>query len=305
MSALAITQVVPRDLPAAAPSVKREHITPGLSLFAGGVAGGVEAATTYPFEFAKTRSQLGSKTSGKTSIYRLLKNVVKTEGISGLYTGCSTLVVGTAFKAGVRFLTFDTIKQALADDNGKISGGRAILAGSLAGCVESVLAVTPTERLKTALIDDSRSQKRFKGTFHAARVLVAERGLGNLYRGLASTTMKQSATSAVRMGSYTIMRDASKRHKVPQNTLTTFLTGAAAGTITVYATQPFDTVKTRAQSSAGAGTLEAMVSVLKDSGIRGFWAGSTMRLGRLVLSGGIVFSVYDNIVNICSRTGHF
>lgn len=198
----------------------------------------------------------------------------------------------------MRFLTFDSIKEALSDEQGKISPGRAILAGSLAGCVESILAVTPTERLKTALIDDRNEPKRFTGSFHAIRCLVAEKGIGNLYRGLASTTMKQSATSAVRMGSYTIMRDAAKARNLPQNTATTFATGAAAGVITVYATQPFDTVKTRAQSAAGAGTFEAMRGVLRDSGVRGFWAGSTMRLGRLVLSGGIVFSVYENIVHL-------
>jgi len=80
--------------------------------------------------------------------------------------------------------------------------------------------------------------------------------------------------------------------------------GATAGTITVYATQPFDTVKTRAQSAAGAGTIEAMKSVLRDRGLFGLWAGSTMRLGRLVLSGGIVFSVYENIVRVCNSGGY-
>jgi solute carrier family 25 citrate transporter 1 len=80
--------------------------------------------------------------------------------------------------------------------------------------------------------------------------------------------------------------------------------GATAGTITVYATQPFDMVKTRAQSAAGAGTIEAMKSVLRDRGLFGFWAGSTMRLGRLVLSGGIVFSVYENIVCVCNSAGY-
>ena len=164
--------------------------------------------------------------------------------------------------------------------------------------------MTPTERLKTALIDDANSQKRFRGSFHAARILVAEKGIGNLYRGLATTTMKQAATSAVRMGSYTVLRDASKANNFPQNTLTTFLTGAMAGVITVYSTQPFDTVKTRAQSAAGAGTVEAMLSILRDRGVFGFWAGSTMRLGRLVLSGGIVFSVYENIVNIFSGAAY-
>lgn len=66
----------------------------------------------------------------------------------------------------------------------------------------------------------------------------------------------------------------------------------------MYATQPFDTVKTRAQSAIGASTVKALTSVLRDSGVRGLWRGSTMRLGRLVLSGGIVFSVYEKVVSV-------
>ena len=61
--------------------------------------------------------------------------------------------------------------------------------------------------------------------------------------------MKQSATSAVRMGSYNILQELGKTYNMTQNTATTFVIGAVAGTITVYATQPFDTIKTRAQSA--------------------------------------------------------
>lgn len=63
----------------------------------------------------------------------------------------SHLSQGTACKAGVRFLSFDTIKNLLVDSNGKLSPGDAILAGMIAGAIESVTVVTPTERIKTAL----------------------------------------------------------------------------------------------------------------------------------------------------------
>lgn len=39
----------------------------------------------------------------------------------------------------------------MADDKGRLTPARGILAGMTAGCVESVVAVTPTERIKTAL----------------------------------------------------------------------------------------------------------------------------------------------------------
>ena len=78
----------------------------------------------------------------------------------------------------------------------------------------------------------------------------------------------------------------------------TFGIGAVAGVMTVYATQPFDTVKTRTQSAKGAGTVEAVREIWVEGGVRGFWRGSTMRLSRLVFSGGIVFTVYEWIVKV-------
>lgn len=130
--------------------------------------------------------------------------------------------------------------------------------------------------------------------------MVKQHGVGEVYRGLLSTTLKQSATSAVRMGSYNVIRDQSKQYGLPSNSVVTFGSGAVAGIVTVYATQPFDTIKTRSQSARGAGTAEAFRMVLSEAGVRGLWSGSTMRLGRLVLSGGIVFTVYEKVSSLLS-----
>ncbi|OLN87463.1 Tricarboxylate transport protein 1 [Colletotrichum chlorophyti] len=278
-------------------STSKHKLSPGISLFSGGVAGGVEAAVTYPFEFAKTRAQLYS-TSSKNP-FAVLLQVARQDGPRAIYTGCSTLIIGTTFKAGVRFLSFDSIRNALMDDRGRLTPARGILAGMIAGCVESVVAVTPTERVKTALIDDAKAgARKYAGGTHALYTMFKEHGVGEVYRGLVSTTLKQSATSAVRMGSYNVLKEFSKQYGLPSNSLTTFGSGAVAGIITVYATQPFDTIKTRAQSARGAGTIEAFRMVLSERGMKGLWSGSTMRLGRLILSGGIVFTVYEKVSSL-------
>lgn len=49
------------------------------------------------------------------------------------------------------FVAFDQYKSLLADENGKLSGPRTVLAGFGAGITESLLAVTPTESIKTTL----------------------------------------------------------------------------------------------------------------------------------------------------------
>ncbi|KAL2789332.1 mitochondrial carrier domain-containing protein [Aspergillus keveii] len=289
----------------------KRTISPGVSLTAGAVAGAVEAAITYPFEFAKTRAQLSrslvdvSTAPISKNPFAVISQTARQDGIRAIYTGCSTLILGTAFKAGVRFLSFDSIKNILADADGRLSPARGILAGMVAGTVESAVAVTPTERIKTALIDDARSPngRRYKDGLHALRTIVAESGVKEVYRGLLSTTLKQSATSAVRMGSYNFIKEAvSSRTSLrsTNNPVLTFGMGATAGVVTVYMTQPFDTIKTRAQGAKGVSTVEAFRAVLADGGVRAFWRGSSMRLGRLILSGGIVFTVYENVAALLS-----
>ena len=167
------------------------------------------------------------------------------------------------------------------------------------GVVASIFAVTPTERIKTALIDDARSSnRRFHSTPHAVRLIYRDHGFSGLYRGFAGTTLKQASATAFRMGTYNILKDFEKGKDVAQGTLVNFANGAVAGIVTTYATQPFDTIKTRSQSAQGASTVDALRSIVADEGIRGFWRGTTMRLGRTIFSGGILFTVYEKVAAV-------
>lgn len=288
------------------------------SLVAGATAGAVEGFTTYPFEYAKTMMQFGPSANAKAALssakqernpLRLLYHTVTTKGVSSIYVGCSSLVAGTAAKAAVRFVAFDSIKSTLVDENGKISGGRAVLAGLGAGVCESLLAVTPFETVKTALIEDGRRRHRqYRGLVHGSMSLVKERGIGGIYRGATAVTLRQGANSGVRMGSYSWLKGlyvfylcfhvgltrslgvAQSRQEDPSKSLSsqmTFGIGVIAGIITVYTTMPFDTVKTRMQSLQAKGqyksTLDCAIKIATTEGIGAFWSGSTARLGRLMV----------------------
>ncbi|KAF3069411.1 Tricarboxylate transport protein [Trichoderma lentiforme] len=269
--------------------------TPAISFVSGSFAGGVECLVTYPFEFAKTSMQL-QKSPVSSSPLVMIRQLVRTQGVTALYTGCSSLVLGTMLKCGVRFFFFENIKLQLTrvvpSDSVLLHN---VLAGMGAGAAESLLAVTPSERIKTALIDDAKTgKKQLRGGLHAVQVIFREQGIRGLFNGLLPTTLKQSMTSAARMGSYSTLKHMGQKYGLENNSLTTFAMGAAAGTFTVYATQPFDSVKTRSQALRSSGTIAAARSIINDYGFRGLWRGSTMRLGRLLLSGGIVFTVYEN-----------
>lgn len=272
------------------------------SIIAGSTAGAVEIAITYPAEFAKTRSQLNRRLpDGK-------KLPWPTFGPQW-YAGCTTLIIGNSIKAGIRFVAFDQYKTLLADKDGKVSGPANVIAGFGAGVTESALAVTPFESIKTQIIDDrKRAQPRMRGFLHGTRLIYAEKGLSGFFQGFVPTTARQAANSAVRFGSYTSLRQLAQSYTSPGEKLgaaSTFGLGAVAGVITVYVTMPLDTVKTRMQSLEARAeyrnSLVCAARIFKEEGLTTFWAGAMPRLARLILSGGIVFTMYEKSMELMDK----
>lgn len=237
----------------------------------------------------------------------LIANTARKQGVGALYVGCPAFVVGNTAKAGVRFLGFDKIKSMLRDENGNLSKTRGVIAGLGAGVLESVVAVTPFETIKTAMIDDKQTANpKYQGAVRGTLRLFADKGISGIYKGVVPVTMRQASNQMVRLGSYNAMKEYIQASKAdpsaPLSSAETFLVGAIAGIITVYTTMPVDTVKTRMQSLEAkkmySGTLNCFYKIATQESILTFWKGATPRLGRLILSGGIVFTVYEKIMQI-------
>ncbi|KAJ7227097.1 mitochondrial tricarboxylate transporter [Mycena pura] len=273
------------------------------SVLAGTTARAIEAYATYPTEFVKTRSQFGGKREGPITIIR---ETLRTKGVTGLYSGCSALVVGNAVKAGVRFVTYDHFKGLLADSEGKVSAPRSLVAGLGAGMTEAIFAVTPSETIKTKLIDDAkRPNPQYRGLIHGTVSIVKTEGILGIYRGLFPVMMRQGANSAVRFTTYSTLKQFVQGVARPGQTLPSTITfgiGAIAGLVTVYTTMPLDVVKTRMQSLEAKAqyrnSFHCAYRIFTEEGILRFWTATTPRLTRLVLSGGIVFTVYENIIRL-------
>ncbi|OJZ91470.1 hypothetical protein ASPFODRAFT_125860 [Aspergillus luchuensis CBS 106.47] len=269
------------------------------SIIAGSTAGAIEIAITYPAEFAKTRSQLNRRLPDA-------KKLPWPPFGAQWYAGCTTLIIGNSLKAGIRFVAFDWLKSLLQDENGKISGPRTVIAGFGAGFTESLLAVTPFESIKTQLIDDRKSQNpRMRGFLHGSKVIFQERGVRGFFQGFVPTTARQAANSAVRFSSYTMLKQMAQGYVAPGEklgTASTFALGGIAGLITVYVTQPLDTVKTSRMQSLEASknyknSFVCAARIFKDEGIFTFWSGAVPRLARLIMSGGIVFTMYEKTMD--------
>jgi solute carrier family 25 citrate transporter 1 len=183
-------------------------------LISGGVAGGAEGFITNPFEFAKPRVQLAvspvpchllpSLISTKTPIPDRA-SYLQSEDPRALYKGCGALVTESMSKDAVRFLYFDTVKNAFKDrESGALRPWRNMLAGMTAGVVASV-SVTPMERIKTALSDDAGQGKRYTFNIHCIRTIIQEDGFKGLYLDLVGT-LKQASATSFRVGIYNIIK---------------------------------------------------------------------------------------------------
>ncbi|KAJ6577146.1 mitochondrial tricarboxylate transporter [Mycena capillaripes] len=273
------------------------------SIIAGATAGAVEAFATYPTEFVKTRSQFGGK---RESPIAIIKDTLKNKGVLGFYSGCTALVVGNSAKAGVRFVSYDHFKHLLADSEGKVSAPRSLLAGLGAGMTEAIFAVTPSETIKTKLIDDAkRPNPQYRGLIHGTASIVRQEGIRGIYRGLFPVMMRQGANSAVRFTTYSTLKQFVQGAARPGQTLPSTITfgiGAIAGLVTVYTTMPLDVIKTRMQSLEARAqyrnSFHCAYRIFTEEGILRFWTGTTPRLMRLVMAGGIVFTVYENVIKV-------
>lgn len=147
-----------------------------------------------------------------------------------------------------------------------------------------------------------------RGFLHAVPIIARERGIRGFFQGFVPTTARQAANSATRFGSYTFLKQIAESYTAPGEKLGavgTFAIGGVAGLITVFVTQPLDTIKTRMQSIEArkqyGNTLRCASMIFKQEGVLTFWSGALPRLVRLVLSGGIVFTMYEKSMDLFNR----
>lgn len=75
---------------------------------AGGVGGGIAMALTYPLVNLSTRAAVATKKSDMT-ITQAIKKTVHDEGLSGLYAGLGSSLVGIVFSNSVYYVRYSTV----------------------------------------------------------------------------------------------------------------------------------------------------------------------------------------------------
>lgn len=138
----------------AAAAVRRPIVTPSstpvaiplhMKLAVGGMAGVIGVTATFPVDIVKTHLQGQTRSSGKVFFsgpLHCVRHIVATDGVRGLYRGLPPTLVGVLPEKAIKLAVNEQLREVLADEDGKLSLGRQIMAGAGAG-VAQVIATNP------------------------------------------------------------------------------------------------------------------------------------------------------------------
>eukprot|EP00755_Sulcionema_specki_P025515 Sspe_Gene.83500::Locus_54774_Transcript_1_1_Confidence_1.000_Length_1187::g.83500::m.83500/K14684/SLC25A23S; solute carrier family 25 (mitochondrial phosphate transporter), member 23/24/25/41 len=281
-------------------------------LGAGGGAGAITKITTAPLERAKCLMQLqGMKgyvgaAAKYPNVPTTILRVVREEGFLALYRGCGANVMRIVPAYAFKFSLSDEFKRAVARPGqsiAELSLGQVVVATTAAGLCQTWITY-PLEQIRQRLYLSDSFGRVMGGTgiVYCARHTFRTEGIAGFYRGLSVGLMTGAPFVGAELSAYEFLsrycRESSdgEMRGVPCK----FLCGALAGVGTQTVLYPLDTIWRRMMSDGAFGEAKryrngfhCMVSMYRDEGIRGFFAGCGANAMRALPAAGIQFIAYE------------
>eukprot|EP00327_Prymnesium_parvum_P030176 CAMPEP_0195581938 /NCGR_PEP_ID=MMETSP0814-20130614/21259_1 /TAXON_ID=97485 /ORGANISM="Prymnesium parvum, Strain Texoma1" /LENGTH=235 /DNA_ID=CAMNT_0040719421 /DNA_START=1 /DNA_END=704 /DNA_ORIENTATION=+ len=230
-----------------------------------------------PLEVTKNRVQMGHGPSGLSANMR---DTVRRVGVGGLYYGLQAQLVQVTVKGTIRFAAVERFKQALP-------AGSSFTAGTLAGCVEAIVWVVPTERLKLlrqSEIGGGAGTGVGASVIRGVRAVLAKQGVGGLWVGSGPTVARQGIANGARFCMYDNFK-ASMPSWMPAPAA---ISGGLSGLASVIMTNPVDVLKTRVQAApierkGAGGTFHVARQLLQSEGLQVLMQGMSARMIKIGL----------------------
>lgn len=278
-------------------------------MLAGGLAGMLADGVVYPMMTVKSRLMVqgGASSSGTAALYMYkgpldaMFQIGTKEGLRTLYKGFST-VTQIAPTQAMYMATYQTSKRYLpgGPDNPLTQFG----GGVLATLVQSSLMV-PVEVIRQRQMIQTGGEGAYTGSVHAVKAIVAQEGIGALYRGFLLAQLVWGPYNAV----YLPLWEANKRLCVRLSGAesveklgiqyelgSAFVSSAFAAGLT----NPMDVIKTRLQvqgkNKQYSGAWDAAKKIYAHEGVKGLTSGITSRMLWVAPSATIMFTTYDQIM---------
>ncbi|BAT83235.1 Carnitine/acylcarnitine translocase-like protein [Vigna angularis] len=287
-----------------------------------GLFTGVSVAL-YPISVVKTRLQVATKDAVERSVFSVVKGLLKTDGVPGLYRGFGTVITG-AIPARIIFLsTLETTKVAafrMLEPFRLSETTQAAIANGVAGMTSSIFAQSvfvPIDVVSQKLMVQGYSgHAQYSGGLDVARKVLRSDGIRGLYRGFGLSVMTYSPSSAVWWASYgssqrVIWRFLGHDTKYDEHTpslqkimLVQAMGGIIAGASSSCITTPLDTIKTRLQVMGHENKMsikQVAKDLINEDGWKGFYRGFGPRFFSMSAWGTSMILTYEYLKRVCAK----
>uniref|UniRef100_A0A5B7AR93 Uncharacterized protein n=1 Tax=Davidia involucrata TaxID=16924 RepID=A0A5B7AR93_DAVIN len=289
---------------------------------AGAAAGAIAATFVCPLDVIKTRLQVHGLPEVPHSghkgsiIITSLQNIIRTEGVKGMYRGLSPTLTALLPNWAVYFTIYGHLKCLLhshVDSSGQLSFGANMIAASGAGAATAI-ATNPlwvvktrlqTQRLRPGVVP-------YKSIFSALRRIAHEEGVRGLYSGLLPSLVGISHV-AIQFPTYEKIKSyLAEKDNTTTSELSTGKLAIASSISKVVAsvmTYPHEVVRSRLQEQGQvrnpeiqyAGVIDCIKKVLHKEGLPGLYRGCATNLLRTTPSAVITFTSYERIHSFLLR----
>lgn len=277
----------------------------------------------YPVSVVKTRLQVATKHTLEKNALAVLRGILKTDGVPGLYRGFGTVITG-AIPARIIFLTaLETTKVAtfkMVETMKLAEPTQAAIANGAAGMTASLFSqavFVPIDVVSQKLMVQGYSgHARYSGGLDVVRKVLQSDGIRGLYRGFGLSVMTYSPSSAVWWASYgssqrvfwSLLGHGEEFQEAPPSNWTIMSVQAAGGIIAGATasciTTPLDTIKTRLQvmgHEKRTSVRKVVKNLIAEDGWTGLHRGLGPRFFSMSAWGTSMILTYEYLKRLCAK----
>lgn len=268
-------------------------------LCAGAAAGMMEHCAMYPVDCVKTRMMaLNPDPQARyRSLTQAFYRIVTQENPRALFRGMGAVASGAGPAHAIYFACYEFSKKFLSNGNRS-----TVLSQGAAGAISSLLHdafMNPIDVMKQRL---QMYNSPYRGAIHCARTVYQSEGLRAFYRSYTTQVSMNVPFQVTHFVGYEFLQDR-LNYERKYDPLSHMLSGAGAGAFASIITNPLDVAKTLlntrlqhkqlANEQRIVGMVNAMITIYKTTGIRGYYRGVTARVLYQMPSTAICWSVYE------------
>lgn len=254
------------------------------AVLVGSLSASISTLSLQPFDLLKTRIQ---ECSNKKKITHAFRDIIKKNGIFGLWRGSNATLIKTIPGVGMYFGIYHT-SIGFFDE-------KSVIDNSICGFssrIISTLFVQPLSTIKTRI---ESGKYNYSGVMNSFTSIYKCENITSFYSGSLATIMRDAPFSGLYLLFYKFLYSIFEEY---ENRLLNFSVGVISGIMATAITHPADVIKTRQQVGRNSSRISSvLIEIGRNEGIKGFFSGITLRSIRRGISATITWSIFDSYIN--------